>query len=35
MFIYIVNKYSQNLKAESHFIGWECLGLQAWETEPQ
>ena len=25
-------KYSHNLKTESYFIRWGCVGLQAWET---
>ena len=28
-------KYSHNLKVESYFIWWECLGLQAQETASQ
>ena len=28
-------KYSHNLKVESYFIWWECLGPWAWETASQ
>ena len=31
----LTKKYSQDLKVESYFIWWECLGLWAQETPPQ
>ena len=30
-----LKKYSHNLKEESYFIWWECLGLWAQETASQ
>ena len=34
-FMLLTKIYSHNLKAESYFIWWECLGLRAWETASQ